>query len=58
MATITLSGGNFGGETREVSDVEALNLLRITDDAGVVWVYDPSASATDGEAVFCRCESA
>lgn len=47
--TITLSGGNYGGETRDVSTTETE--IRITDDGGVVWIY-----RIDGDlGVFTGC---
>lgn len=49
--TITLSGGNFGGQQVEIpDDQDASVLIEMTDEAGT-WLYNRSLHVETGDSV-------
>ena len=54
--TVTLSGGNFGGTQVSVPSKDAE--IRLPDEDGNVWVYDPRIHVGDDTAHFVRVEKA
>ncbi len=57
MKTITLNGGNFGGETFSVRDVDVKKPLFKIDADGGRWVYDYALNARTDTAEFVRYEA-